>query len=65
MRNVRGFMRNHSEQFEARVVMVRVEESPSILLTGMVGSRIPVTVAHGEGRAVFSQNLPSSCRSKK
>jgi phosphoribosylformylglycinamidine synthase len=58
------FMRNHSEQFEARVVMVKVEESPSILLTGMVGSRIPVTVAHGEGRAVFSQNLQAAVEAK-
>ena len=44
------FRRNRSEQFEARLCTVQVEESPSILLTGMEGSRIPVVVSHGEGR---------------
>jgi len=47
------FERNLSEQFEARFVMVEVPESPSILFEGMAGSRMPVVVAHGEGRAVF------------
>ena len=47
------FMRNESEQFEARVAMVQVEKSPSILLAGMEGSRLPIAVAHGEGRAEF------------
>jgi phosphoribosylformylglycinamidine synthase len=47
------FHRNFSEQFEARVSMVEVTESPSILLAGMTGTKIPVAVAHGEGRAVF------------
>ncbi|MDT8880149.1 phosphoribosylformylglycinamidine synthase [Halomonas saccharevitans] len=47
------FVRNESEQFEARVSMVQVEESPSILLAGMQGSRLPIAVAHGEGRAEF------------
>ena len=47
------FERNLSGRFEARVVMVAVESSPSILLTGMEGSMMPVSVAHGEGRAVF------------
>jgi phosphoribosylformylglycinamidine synthase len=49
------FHRNLSEQFEARVSMVEVTKSPSILLSGMVGSKIPVAVAHGEGRAVFDE----------
>jgi phosphoribosylformylglycinamidine synthase len=48
------FRRNRSEQYEARLVMVEVLESPSILLAGMAGSRLPVVVAHGEGRAVFA-----------
>ncbi|NOU21788.1 MAG: phosphoribosylformylglycinamidine synthase, partial [Methyloglobulus sp.] len=48
------FMRNTSEQFEARVVMVEVQPSPSIVLAGMAGSRLPVVVAHGEGRVVFA-----------
>jgi len=47
------FVRNDSEQFEARVAMVEVQESPSILLAGMEGSRLPIAVAHGEGRAEF------------
>lgn len=47
------FVRNESEQFEARVAMVEVEKSPSILLAGMEGSRLPIAVAHGEGRAEF------------
>ncbi|MBI4006653.1 MAG: phosphoribosylformylglycinamidine synthase, partial [Gammaproteobacteria bacterium] len=48
------FIRNRSEQFEARLVMVEVTESPSILLNGMSGSRLPIVVAHGEGRAQFN-----------
>ena len=48
-----AFVRNESEQFEARVSMVRVEKSPSILLAGMEGSKLPIAVAHGEGRAEF------------
>jgi phosphoribosylformylglycinamidine synthase len=48
------FARNRSEQFEARFAMVEVLESPSILLTGMAGSRMPIVVSHGEGRAVFA-----------
>ncbi len=48
------FVRNQSEQFEARAAMVEVLDSPSILLAGMAGSKLPVAVAHGEGRAEFS-----------
>ena len=47
------FVRNLSEQYEARVTLVRVERSPSILFAGMAGSVIPIVVAHGEGRAEF------------
>jgi len=47
------FVRNRSEQFEARLVMVEVTDSPSVLLAGMAGSRLPIVVAHGEGRAEF------------
>jgi phosphoribosylformylglycinamidine synthase len=47
------FVRNRSEQFEARFSLVQVEESPSILLQGMAGSYLPIAVAHGEGRAEF------------
>jgi phosphoribosylformylglycinamidine synthase len=45
------FVQNRSEQFEARLSLVRVEPSPSILLCGMEGSVLPIVVAHGEGRA--------------
>jgi phosphoribosylformylglycinamidine synthase len=48
------FVRNQSEQFEARVALVQVQESPSILLRGMAGSHLPVAIAHGEGRAEFA-----------
>ncbi|GFO71144.1 phosphoribosylformylglycinamidine synthase [Bathymodiolus japonicus methanotrophic gill symbiont] len=48
------FKRNYSEQFEARVAMVKVQDSPSILLKDMAGSSMPVVIAHGEGRAEFS-----------
>jgi phosphoribosylformylglycinamidine synthase len=44
------FVRNRSEQFEARLVMVEIVDSPSILFAGMAGSRIPIVTAHGEGR---------------
>ena len=49
------FTRNRSEQFEARLSLVEVLESPSIFFSGMAGSRLPVAVAHGEGFADFSQ----------
>ncbi len=49
------FTRNRSEQFEARLSLVEVLDSPSILFNGMAGSRLPVAVSHGEGFADFSQ----------
>ena len=48
------FRRNESEQFEARMSMVRVPQSPSLILADMVGSSLPVVVSHGEGRADFT-----------
>ncbi|WP_300616090.1 phosphoribosylformylglycinamidine synthase, partial [Dokdonella sp.] len=48
------FARNASEQYEARFVTLEVLDSPSILFRGMAGSRIPVVVAHGEGRTEFA-----------
>ena len=47
------FLRNRSEQFEARLSLVRIEQSPSILLRDMAGARLPIAVAHGEGRVEF------------
>jgi len=48
------FLRNRSEQFEARLVMVEIPESPSIFLAGMGDSRLPLVVSHGEGRADYA-----------
>ncbi len=47
------FVRNRSEQYEARLVGVEVLPSDSVLLAGMAGARIPIVVAHGEGQAQF------------
>lgn len=56
------FVRNLSEQFEARSSLVRVEKTASVLLTGMEGSHMPVAVAHGEGRAEFvDESYFNSC----
>ena len=54
------FAGNRSGQFESRVVMVEVLQSESILFAGMAGSRLPVVVAHGEGRAVFADGQSAS-----
>ncbi|MDO5502729.1 MAG: phosphoribosylformylglycinamidine synthase, partial [Actinomycetia bacterium] len=48
------FTRNRSEQYEARLSLVEVLQSPSIFTTGMAGSLIPIAVAHGEGYADFA-----------
>jgi phosphoribosylformylglycinamidine synthase len=48
------FVQNRSEQYEARFSLVEVQKSPSVLLAGMEGSLLPIAVAHGEGRAEFS-----------
>ena len=47
------FVRNRSEQFEARLSLVEVLDSPSLLLAGMDGSILPIVASHGEGRAEF------------
>jgi phosphoribosylformylglycinamidine synthase len=51
------FVRNKSEQFEARFGMVEVMESPSLFFAGMAGSLMPIAVAHGEGYAEFSSEV--------
>ncbi len=51
-----SFERNTSEQYEARLVTVEVLESPSIFFTDMQGSRLPVVVAHGEGRIEYAES---------
>lgn len=52
-----SFERNRSEQFEGRVVTVEIFTTPSLFLTDMAGSRLPVAMAHGEGRAQFESSL--------
>jgi len=54
------FLRNASEQYEARLATVEVLDSPSLFFKGMAGSRIPVAVAHGEGRVSFPQTCSPS-----
>jgi len=54
------FGRNQSEQFEARFSLVKIEETPSIMLAGMAGSHLPVAIAHGEGRAEFSSDTAAN-----
>ena len=58
-----SFLRNRSEQFEARLCRVEVVDSPSILLQGMEGSLLPVAVAHGEGRVTDGDAL-ERCRER-
>ncbi len=55
------FLRNASEQYEARVATLELLDSPSLFFKGMAGSRIPVAVAHGEGRVSF----PHACSPSK
>ncbi len=55
------FLRNASEQYESRLVTLEVLDTPSIFFKGMAGSRIPVAVAHGEGRVSF----PHACSPSK
>lgn len=43
------FVRNVSEQFEARLVEVEIMKSPSIFFDGMAGSMMPIVNSHGEG----------------
>ena len=50
------FLRNRSEQFEARLSLVEVVESPSLFLHGMAGSRMPIATSHGEGQASFDSD---------
>ncbi len=57
------FLRNRSEQFEARLGLLEVLETPSLFFQGMAGSRLPVAVAHGEGRATFDGDAdPAAAR---
>jgi phosphoribosylformylglycinamidine synthase len=59
------FVRNLSEQFEARTSLVEIQSSPSIFLDGMAGTRLPIAVAHGEGRAELSDESLARCQEKQ
>jgi phosphoribosylformylglycinamidine synthase len=59
------FVRNESDQFEARLCSVQIQESPSVLLAGMEGSRLPVVVAHGEGRVEFPDSDPEGLSAER
>jgi phosphoribosylformylglycinamidine synthase len=48
------FVRNRSEQFEARYSQLEILPTPSLFFAGMEGSVLPIAVAHGEGRAHFA-----------
>lgn len=50
------FVRNQSEQFEARLSMVEILESPSVFFKDMAGAVLPVVVSHGEGRAELNRH---------
>ena len=52
-----GFVRNRSEQFEARLSLVEVDSSRSIFLTDMDGCRLPIATSHGEGRVHYESNI--------
>jgi phosphoribosylformylglycinamidine synthase len=56
------FLRNESEQFEARLNLVEIADSPSLFLAGMAGSRLPIATSHGEGRAEFGGDVPGTAR---
>ncbi|MGH8597850.1 MAG: phosphoribosylformylglycinamidine synthase subunit PurQ, partial [Gammaproteobacteria bacterium] len=55
------FLPNRSEQFEARLVMAEILDSPSVLLAGMQSMRAPLVVAHGEGRIDFADSSNGVC----
>ena len=59
------FIRNTSEQFEARLVNVEITDSPSLLFTGMQGSVMPVAVAHGEGKIAADNEAVDTIKNAK
>jgi phosphoribosylformylglycinamidine synthase len=59
------FVRNRSDGFEARVSLVTVTDSPSVVFAGMVGSLLPIAVAHGEGRAEWPSEAARSALESK
>jgi phosphoribosylformylglycinamidine synthase len=57
------FLKNTSEQFEARFSSIAIDNSPSIFFAGMQGAHIPVAISHGEGRAVFTSSQQAIIKS--
>lgn len=55
-----SFTLNRSNRFEARLVSLRIEESPSVLLRGMEGLIAPIVFNLEEGRASLEGALPSA-----
>ena len=48
---------NRSNRFEARTCMVKIEDdTESIFLKPLAGSKLPIAIAHGEGRAQFESD---------
>tara|TARA_R110002110_G_scaffold404606_1_gene623104 strand:- start:120519 stop:124493 length:3975 start_codon:yes stop_codon:yes gene_type:complete len=62
-----GFVENQSQQFEARFSLVEIVDSPSILLQGMAGWKVPVAVAHGEGQVLYTgqDNQQNNAKNEK
>jgi phosphoribosylformylglycinamidine synthase len=58
------FLRNKSEQFEARLNLVEIVDSPSVFLAGMAGSLLPIATSHGEGRTVFASEVDMKAASR-
>ena len=53
------FERNTSEQFEARFTSVKIQKTNSLFFHDMEDSIMPIAIAHGEGKAQFTNKLNS------
>lgn len=59
------FIKNKSEQFEARAVSVEIMESPSIFFKEMAGSVLAIPVAHGEGLVNYDETMSQEAIDKQ
>ena len=48
---------NNSHKYESAFVGVSIENSPSIMLNGLAGSKLGIWVAHGEGKFSFPAGM--------
>ena len=55
------FEKNKSNQFESRLTMIEIIDSPSILLQNLAGVRLPIVIAHGEGRVTKLTEKTYAC----